>query len=76
MTAKSMDQFHAAVSVDFGTQGGDIDLDYIGELLPVIIVKMLQEFGLGQGLVHMIGEIFQEPIFQGRKQNRMASPLD
>src|SRR5271165_3634430 len=53
------------VVFELAAKAGYVNLDYVAEALPVEIVKMLEQLGLGDDGTGTMRQIFQDAIFHG-----------
>src|SRR6266704_6412066 len=55
--------------IELAAETGDIDFDHIAELLPVVVIEMLQQFGFRDDGARTMREILKHPVFHGSQRN-------
>src|SRR5438876_10338034 len=65
LAAQGANQRLFRVLVELAPQTGDIDFDHVAELLPVVVIEMLQQFGLRDDGVRTMREVREHPVFHG-----------
>ena len=61
---------------EFPTQTIDQNLDDIRVAVKILIINMFRQFGLGNDLLFVLHQVFQDPVFQGSKVNQVSIGRD
>src|SRR2546427_1087441 len=65
LAAQGANQRLFRVLVELAPQTGDIDFDHVAELLPVVVIEMLQQFGFRDDGARTMREVLEHPVFHG-----------
>src|SRR5450755_1325107 len=71
LAAQGVDEFGVFV-FQFAPQTRDVDFDHVTEAFPVEIVKVLEQFSLGDHRAGTMREIFEHAIFHGGEGNNFS----
>src|ERR1035441_191231 len=72
LPAQSMDQFGVTAVLEFTTQAGNVNFDHVTEPLPVEVVQMFEQLGLGYDSARPVRQIFQNAIFHRREADKFS----
>src|SRR5664279_4312343 len=72
LAAQGVDEFRVVV-FQFAPQTRDVDFDHVAEAFPVEIIKVLEQFGLGDHRAGTMREIFEHAILHGGEGNKFSA---
>src|SRR2546427_3728148 len=65
LAAQCANQRLLRAMIELSAETGDIDFDHIAELLPVVVIEMLQQFGFRDDGARTMREVLEHPVFHG-----------
>ena len=62
--------------IELFAQVGDVGLDDVGVVLPVVVVEVLEQFALADDYARAVDEVFEDAVFGGREVDEDAGAAD
>src|ERR1039458_1053411 len=75
LAAQRVDEFRVVV-FELAAKPRNVNFDHVAEAFPVEVVKVLEQFGLGNHRTGAIREIFEHTIFHGGQDNALSLAPD
>ena len=76
VATEGLDKVSGVAVINFAAQAGDVNLNDVAEFFPVVIVEMLEQFGLRDHDALAVHEIFEDAIFHGSERKFTAGAAD
>src|SRR5205823_11157336 len=65
LSAQGANQRLLRAGIELAAQPGNVNLDHVAELLPVVIIKMLEKLGFRDDCTRTMREVLEYPVFHG-----------
>src|SRR5437773_11571294 len=65
VAAQGANQLLLRVLIELAAETGDVDFDHVPELLPVVVIEMLEQFGFRDDGARAMREVLEHPVFHG-----------